>query len=154
MKQSAGILLYRIEERNLKVLLAHPGGPFWAKKDAGSWSIPKGEFTETEDALSAAKREFFEETGFEISGDCKTLTPIKQKSGKLVHAWAVEQDLDASMIKSNTFEMEWPPKSGKMQEFPEIDRAEWFSVGEAMEKILPAQRSFIEELMKLSENPI
>lgn len=146
MKQSAGILLYKMEGTKLKVLLAHPGGPFWKNKDAGAWSIPKGELDENEDPLPAAKREFLEETGFEIKNECRALTPIKQKSGKLVHAWAVEQDLDATAIVSNTFEMEWPPKSGKLQAFAEIDRAEWFTVEVALEKILPAQRNFIEEL--------
>jgi predicted NUDIX family NTP pyrophosphohydrolase len=147
MKQSAGILLYKTEKGIVKVLLAHPGGPFWAKKDEGAWSIPKGEFDENEDALSAAKREFFEETGFEITGECKPLNPIKQKSGKTVYAWAAEGDLDPLQIVSNTFEMEWPPRSGKMKAFPEIDKAEWFTVEEAKKKILPAQVSLLEELI-------
>jgi predicted NUDIX family NTP pyrophosphohydrolase len=146
MKQSAGILLYKVQEKKLRVLLVHPGGPFWAKKNAGSWSIPKGEFTEEEEPLAAARREFFEETGHKVSGPFITLAPIKQKSGKLVHAWAVENDLDASSIKSNLFEMEWPPRSGKKQQFPEIDKAQWFDVEEALIKILPAQQNFIKEL--------
>jgi len=146
MKQSAGILLYKTEHNRLMVMLAHPGGPFWKNKDKGAWSIPKGELNEEEDPLIAAKREFFEETGFEITGNCIPLTPIKQKGGKQVYAWAVEQDLDTTALKSNTFEMEWPPKSGKLQVFPEIDRAHWFTVEEAQEKILEAQWSFVLQL--------
>lgn len=148
MKQSAGILLYKTEQQQLKVLLVHPGGPFWKNKDKGSWSIPKGEFGEDEDPLTAAKREFAEETGFGISGQCLALKPVKQKSGKLVHAWAVEQDLDVTQIKSNAFEIEWPPKSGRYQSFPEIDKAQWFTVEEAGEKILPAQFGFVLELQE------
>jgi predicted NUDIX family NTP pyrophosphohydrolase len=145
VKQSAGILLYKTERRTLHVLLAHPGGPFWSKKDDGVWSIPKGEFTD-EDPLEAAKREFFEETGFPVEGLCFALTPIKQKGGKIVHAWYAEGDLDPVRIKSNVFEMEWPPRSGKKQQFPEIDRVEWFSPEKALIKILPAQRPLILEL--------
>ncbi len=147
MKQSAGILLYKTELSELKVLLAKPGGPFWKNKDLGAWSIPKGEINENEDPLEAAKREFFEETGFEITGECRPLTSIKQKGGKLVHAWAVEQDLDVSKLISNTFEIEWPPKSGKLQSFPEIEKAQWFSIAEAELKMLPSQFAFVLELM-------
>lgn len=146
MKQSAGILLYRYHDKALQVLLVHPGGPFWARKDAGAWTIPKGEPGEGEDLLVTAKREFVEETGFKIKGDVIKLTPVKQKGGKLVHAWAMEGDPDITRFKSNTFEMPWPPKSGNMQSFPEIDKVQWFSVQEALEKILPAQAAFIEEL--------
>jgi predicted NUDIX family NTP pyrophosphohydrolase len=149
MKQSAGILLYKTEKDQLKILLAKPGGPFWKNKDTGVWSIPKGELDEGEDLLLAAKREFLEETGIAITGNCLCLTPIKQKSGKLVHAWAVEQDPDVTKFMSNAFEMEWPPKSGKHQSFPEIDKIQWFSPDEAQEKMIPAQFSFIRELQNL-----
>lgn len=145
-KQSAGLLLYRLRNGVPEIFLVHPGGPFWAKKDAGSWTIPKGEFSEEEDPLEAAKREFFEETGTVIDGKFLALKSIKQKSGKIVHCWAVERDIDPSKIKSNTFEIEWPPKSGKRQSFPEVDRGAWFSVAEAKEKILEAQIPFIDEL--------
>jgi len=124
---SAGLLMYRHRGGILQVFLVHPGGPYWAKKDLGSWSIPKGEFTPDEDPLEAAKREFEEETGFSASGPFSPLTPIKQPSGKIVQAWAFEGDGDPSAIKSNTFSMEWPPRSGKYQEFPEVDRAGWFT---------------------------
>lgn len=144
-KKSAGILLYRIRNQQLEVFLVHPGGPFYAKKDLGSWSIPKGEF-ENEDALEAAKREFHEETGKQVEGDLISLKPIKQKSGKTIFAWAVEGDVDASNIKSNLFELEWPPKSGKMQSFPEMDRAEWFLMKMAIEKIHQGQVGFLVEL--------
>jgi len=153
-KKSAGILLYRLKNRVLEVLLVHPGGPFWAKKDFGSWSIPKGEFTDGENALEAAKREFREEVGVEFSGEFIELSPIKHKSGKLVFAWASERDIDARLIKSNTFEMVWPPKSGKRQQFPEIDRGEWFSVPEAKLKINENQAALIDELAnKLNLTP-
>jgi predicted NUDIX family NTP pyrophosphohydrolase len=146
-KQSSGILLYRQKNDQLEVLLVHPGGPFWKKKDLGAWSIPKGEF-EDEDALSAAKREFEEETGMAVDGEMMALTPQEQKGGKVVHAWAVEGDLNPEQIRSNTFEMEWPPRSGKKQEFPEIDRAEWFAVRTALQKINRAQAAFIQELIE------
>jgi len=144
-KQSAGILVYRIHQGGLQVLLVHPGGPFWVKKDAGAWTVPKGEF-DGEDPLSAARREFLEETGAQVDGDFLPLTPVTQKNGKVVHAWAVEADLDPNQIKSNTFEMEWPPKSGKRREFPEVDKAAWFLPEEGMKKINPAQAGFIREL--------
>jgi len=147
IKQSAGILLYRFVNGEPEVLLVHPGGPFWAKKDLSAWSIPKGEFTEEEDALVAARREFKEETGTDISGNFTALKPVKQKSGKIIYAWAIEGNMDANTIVSNTFEMEWPPRSGKKQAFPEIDRGEWFGINEAKEKINAGQLPLIEELM-------
>lgn len=146
-KESAGLLLHRRAKGTIEVLLVHPGGPFWSKKDLGAWSIPKGEYSEGEDPLEAAKREFQEETGMTISGRFKPLTPIKQSGGKVVRAWAVEGDLDASAIKSNTFTIEWPPHSGKQQSFPEVDRAEWFPVETARKKILKGQLGLLEELL-------
>jgi len=143
---SAGILLYRIRSGALEVFLAHPGGPFWAEKDAGAWSIPKGEYQEGADPLESAKREFFEETGSSIDGKFVALTPLKQPSGKRVHAWAVMGDVDASSVRSNTFSMEWPPRSGKQQEFPEVDRGEWFTIPVAREALLAGQRGFLNEL--------
>ena len=127
----------------------HPGGPYWAKKDLGAWSIPKGEIEENEDESEAAGREFEEETGIQLNGELIPLKPIKQKTGKNVAAWAVEQDIDASNIKSNHFEMEWPPRSGKYQQFPEMDRAGWFSVFDAKEKIIPGQAALIAELEEI-----
>jgi|SRR5450432_2655560 predicted NUDIX family NTP pyrophosphohydrolase len=147
MKKSAGILLFRKNKKQLEVLLAHPGGPFWKNKDEGAWSIPKGEFTDDEDALDAAKREFKEETGFNCDGDFIELSAVKLASGKFVYAWALEQDIDAGKIKSNAFEIEWPPKSKKIQSFPEIDKAEWFSLAEAKQKINAKQSAFIDELV-------
>jgi len=147
-KQSAGILLYRIKNKVLEVLLVHPGGPYWKNKDAGSWTIPKGEFTDQDDPLEEAKREFREELGFKFEGSVIKLSPIKQKGGKMVYAWASEGDIDPLKIKSNMFEIEWPPKSGKNQKFPEVDKAEWFEVKEAMQKINQAQVPFIDELIK------
>ena len=143
--QSAGILLYRMKNNRLEIFLVHPGGPFWQKKDLGAWTIPKGEFA-TEDPLTAAKREFEEETGERLYGNFIELTPIKQKAGKTIFAWAVEGDINASTISSNTFIIEWPPKSGKRKEFAEVDRADWFSVEEAQQKINPAQTALITEL--------
>ena len=146
--KSAGILLYRLRKKFLEVFLVHPGGPFWAKKDEGAWSIPKGEFDDNEDPLEAAIREFKEETGIAIEGKFVELAPIKQKSGKLVYAWAVEGDMDPSQVKSNEFEMEWPPRSGKKRSFPEVDKADWFAMDEAEKKINTAQSSLIKELAK------
>ncbi len=146
-KKSAGILLYRFKGGILEVFLVHPGGPFWAKKDLGAWSIPKGEIAENEDPLDTAKREFREELGVDFSGDLIPLTPIKQRGGKIVYAWASEGDMDPDKIKSNTFEMEWPPKSGRKREFPEIDRGEWFNISDAKRKINPAQSALIDELV-------
>lgn len=147
-KQSAGILLYRKTEGKLQVFLVHPGGPFFKNKDDGGWSIPKGEFLDDEDPLKAAKREFEEETGQGIIGKFIHLNPIIQKGGKKVHAWAVEGDINHLSVKSNHFEMEWPPRSGRQQSFPEVDRAEWFDVDIAKVKINPAQVEFIEELVE------
>ncbi len=146
---SAGILVYRWQPAGLEVFLVHPGGPFWAKKDIGAWSIPKGEFGGDEDALDAARREFTEETGQAIGGDFLPLTPAKQPSRKIVHAFAVEGDVDADDVVSNEFEMEWPPRSGTMQRFPEIDRGAWFGIEEAKTKINAGQVPFLDELMQL-----
>jgi predicted NUDIX family NTP pyrophosphohydrolase len=148
-KKSAGLLMYRRRRGVLEVFLVHPGGPFWQKKDAGSWSIPKGEYLPGEDPLEAAKREFQEETGVKASGKFIPLTPRKQPSGKIINAWAFEGDCDASAIKSNTFLMEWPPRSGRQQEFPEVDRGGWFSVPVAKEKIIRGQSGFVEELTQV-----
>jgi predicted NUDIX family NTP pyrophosphohydrolase len=147
VKKSAGILLYRFRDSTLQVFLVHPGGPFWAKKDNGAWSIPKGEFT-NEDPLEAAKREFKEETGKDITAELFPLTPLKQKSGKVIHAFAGNQDLDEKEIASNAFSIEWPPRSGKMVEFPEIDKGEWFTVTTAKEKLSGSQGGFLDELLK------
>jgi predicted NUDIX family NTP pyrophosphohydrolase len=147
MKKSAGILLYRLSENKPEIFLVHPGGPFWAKKEKGAWSIPKGEYAEGEDPLQAARREFTEETGFEVNGDFIPLTPIKMKSGKLVSAWAVEGDADASKVKSNLFDLEWPPRSGQMQRFPEVDKGGWFDEEKAREFMIPAQLGFFGELL-------
>ena len=150
--QSAGILLYRKTNKQLQVFLVHPGGPFFKNKDLGAWSIPKGEFLDDEEPLTAAKREFEEETGQIIdngAGDFIPLNPVKLKSGKKVYAWAVEGDINHETIVSNLFEMEWPPKSGRKQSFPEIDRAGWFNVEEAKLKINKAQAAFIEELIAI-----
>jgi predicted NUDIX family NTP pyrophosphohydrolase len=145
-KTSAGILLYRRKDNELRVFLVHPGGPFFAKKDEGAWSVPKGELNEGEDALAAARREFLEETGCGAEGTFIPLSPITQKGGKIVLAWAVEGDCDADAIRSNTFALEWPPKSGRVRDFPEVDRAGWFTVGEAKKKINPAQAALVDEL--------
>ncbi len=147
IKKSAGIVAYRIKKK-IEVFLVHPGGPYFKNKDAGVWSIPKGEYAEEEDARLAAKREFREETGFELQGNLIELQPVKQKGGKTVYAWAIEFDLDEQNIISNTFPIEWPPRSGKMKDFPEIDKAGWFNVEEAKEKINPAQFKLIEELLE------
>jgi predicted NUDIX family NTP pyrophosphohydrolase len=145
-KTSAGLLLYRRSERGLEAFLVHPGGPFWARKDLGAWSIPKGEYEPGEDPLAVAKREFEEETGYPVAGTFTPLTPHKQPGGKIVHAWAVEGECDAAAIRSNTFSLEWPPRSGRQQEFPEVDRAEWFSIEVAKSKILKGQIPFLEEI--------
>jgi len=148
-KRSAGLLMYRRRRSVLEVFLVHMGGPFWEKKDAGSWSIPKGEYTAEEDPLAVAKREFQEETSFLASGEFIPLTPQKQPSGKVITAWAFEGDGDASAVKSNTFLMEWPPRSGRKQEFPEIDRAAWFTLPVAREKIIKGQAGFLDELHRI-----
>ena len=147
MKQSAGILLYRNIKKEIQFFLVHPGGPFWKNKDEGSWSIPKGEFTQGEDPLDAAKREFKEETGISCDGDFIELSPVKLKSGKIIFAWALEKDIDPELIKSNFFEMEWPPKSGKKSSFPEIDKGSWFSPVVAKQKMNATQSAFINELL-------
>jgi len=145
-KQSAGLLLFRAGAAGLEVLLVHPGGPFWARKDDGAWSIPKGEFADDEEPRAAAAREFAEETGYVAGGEMRALTPVKVPSGKIVHAWAVRGDADPAMLRSNTFSMEWPPRSGRRQEFPEVDRAAWFSIAEAKQKITPGQLPLLIEL--------
>jgi predicted NUDIX family NTP pyrophosphohydrolase len=149
-KQSAGILLYRKTNNILQVFLVHPGGPFFKNKDEGSWSIPKGEFLDDEEPLAAAKREFAEETGQSITGDFIALGSIRQKSGKTVYAWAVEGDIDHQAIVSNTFELEWPPRSGKQITIPEIDRAEWFEIAVAKQKINPAQAELIDRIVDIT----
>lgn len=148
-KLSAGILLYRKRVSGIEVFLVHPGGPFWAKKDEGAWSIPKGEYTEGEDPLAVAKREFHEETNSEVRGHCIALAPLKQPSGKVIAAWAVEGEIDPASLRSNTFSMEWPPKSGKLQEFPEVDRSMWCDLSTARKKLLPGQRAFLDQLQQL-----
>jgi predicted NUDIX family NTP pyrophosphohydrolase len=150
VKKSAGLLMYRrIAGGDIEVLLAHPGGPFWKSKDAGAWSIPKGEYEEPEEPMKAALREWTEETGFEALPPFLPLGEIRQKNGKHVTAWAFEGSCHPSQLVSNTFEMEWPPKSGRMQSFPEIDRVQWFGLEEARERINPAQAAFVERLAKL-----
>ncbi|GGH29105.1 NTP pyrophosphohydrolase [Dyadobacter endophyticus] len=143
--------MFRRKER-LEVLLVHPGGPFFVRKDLGAWSIPKGEYDDSEDPLTAARREFAEETGQAVEGDFLPLTAIKQKGGKEVLAWAVEGDIDAAKVSSNTFELEWPPRTGKMQKFPEIDRAEWFDLDTARTKINERQVSLLDEVEALFGN--
>jgi predicted NUDIX family NTP pyrophosphohydrolase len=148
-KRSAGILLYRGKGAGLELLLVHPGGPFWAKKDLGAWSIPKGEYQEGEDPLAVARREFEEELGSPAPArDAIELGELAQPSRKLITAYAIEGDFDANTLKSNLFEMEWPPKTGRLQSFPEVDRAQWFTVEEARDKILPGQRPFIDRLLE------
>jgi predicted NUDIX family NTP pyrophosphohydrolase len=151
-KKSAGLLMYRQarDGSGIEVLLAHPGGPFWRNRDVGAWTIPKGEFTDDEDPLAAAKREFEEELGAEPPvDDYIQLKPIKQKNGKIVHAWAVEGDVNPATLTSNTFEMEWPPKSGRTQSFPEVDRVAWFPPEVAKQKMLAGQPALIDELLLL-----
>jgi predicted NUDIX family NTP pyrophosphohydrolase len=148
-KKAAGLLLYRRRGELLEVFLVHPGGPFWAKKDAGAWSLPKGEIGEDEDPLQAAKREFTEETGFPIEGEFRPLEPIKQPGGKVVQAWAIEANCDPAQVRSNVFTMEWPPKSGRTQQFPEVDRAEWFAVTESRKRIIAAQINFLDQLVSV-----
>ena len=144
-RRSAGVVVYRHGDRGLEFFLVHPGGPFWAQKDVGAWSIPKGELDPDEDPLAAARRELEEETGARPTGPFVALTPIRQKGGKEVVAWAVEGDLEPDQVRSNTFTMEWPPRSGRMQEFPEVDRAAWFTMSEAADRINPAQLALLEE---------
>ena len=151
VKHSAGLLVYRRCKGEVEVLLVHPGGPFWAKKDLGAWSIPKGEIDpgEESDPLAVARREFAEETGRPITGAFVPLEPVRQAGGKLVEAWAVEGDLDVSKLHSNSFTMEWPPRSGKLRSFPEVDRAEWFPISEAGKRILKGQLPLLDQLEAL-----
>jgi predicted NUDIX family NTP pyrophosphohydrolase len=155
-KQAAGILLYRRGARGLEVLLAHPGGPLWTRKDLGAWTVPKGQFTGAESPLDAARREFEEEMGSAPGSgepvEFVELGSIKQPSGKVVHVFVAESDFDAAGVTSNLFSMEWPPKSGKLAEFPEVDRADWFGIDEARRKILKGQEPFLDRLLALLES--
>lgn len=153
-KLSAGLLMYRFREGRLEVLVVHPGGPYWAGKDEGVWSIPKGEYNEGDDVFEAAIREFLEETGIKATGSFRPLSMLKQPSGKKITAWAFEGDCDPSSIKSNMFTIEWPPHSGRQEDFPEVDRAAWFDVDEGMKKLTKGQIGFIEELCRILEVPI
>ncbi|HEX6590352.1 MAG TPA: NUDIX domain-containing protein [Longimicrobiales bacterium] len=146
-KPSAGLLMYRRRDHVVEVLLVHPGGPYWKNRDEGAWSIPKGEFDEGEDAEAAARREFEEELGVAPVGELIELGAIRQKSGKTVHAWAVEGDFDCATIRSNSFTLEWPPKSGRMQEFPEVDRAQWFTPEVARAKMHTGQGDLVDRLL-------
>jgi predicted NUDIX family NTP pyrophosphohydrolase len=146
VKRSAGLILYRLREGGPEVFLAHPGGPYWASKDLGVWSIPKGEIDEGEDPLEAARREFEEETGFRPEGEFRRLEPVRQRSGKIVYAWAVEGDCDPAALRSNTFPLEWPPRSGRFLDIPEVDRGGWFGLPQAHEKILDGQRPLLTQL--------
>lgn len=148
-KQSAGLLLYRGSGPTLEVFLVHPGGPFWRKKDAGAWTIPKGEINPGEEPLTAAIREFGEETGKTVTGDFQPLPPCRQAGGKIVQAWAIEGDIDPAKLVSNHFELEWPPRSGKQQSFPEIDRGAWYSLSDARRKINQAQAMWLDALPAL-----
>lgn|SRR6185369_12198893 len=147
-KQAAGILVYRTKNKNQEVFLVHPGGPIHKNKDLGAWQIPKGEFENDEKPFDAAKREFTEETSQQVNGEFIELKPVKYRSGKIIYAWAVEGNVDENKIESNLFSMEWPPKSGKQQEFPEVDRGEWFLITEAKKKILPALIPLLDELLE------
>jgi predicted NUDIX family NTP pyrophosphohydrolase len=148
-KHSAGVLMYRGHDQRIEVFLVHPGGPFWAKKDLGAWSIPKGEYVEAEEPADAAVREFQEETGFAIEGNLRKLGVVRQAGGKLVSAWCVEGNCDAAQLRSNLFEMEWPPRSGRMAEFPEVDRGVWFPIAEARDRILKSQVPLLDMLEQL-----
>ena len=152
-KAAAGLLLYRRHPAGIEVLLAHPGGPFWPRKDVGAWSIPKGEIDPGEDPVAAARREFREEIGLEVTGPVAPLGQQKQGSGKLVRIWASEGDFDPAQLRSNTFEMEWPKGSGRTQTFPEVDRAAWFALDEARRRILPGQAPFLDALLTLVGPP-
>lgn len=151
-KKSAGLIMYRLRNDQIEVLLVHPGGPFWAGRDKGAWSIPKGEYQDDEDPLAAARREFREEIGVEATGPFIELAPVKQKGGKTVVAWAFKGDFDPSLLKSNTFVLEWPPHSGKTVAFPEVDEAQWFSLDLARTRIIQVQAGLLDELAsRLSE---
>ena len=152
-KAAAGLLLYRRHPAGIEVLLAHPGGPFWSRKDVGAWSIPKGEIDPGEDPVAAVRREFREEIGLEVTGPVAPLGQQKQGSGKLVRIWASEGDFDPAQLRSNTFEMEWPKGSGRTQTFPEVDRAAWFALDEARRRILPGQAPFLDALLTLLGPP-
>ena len=152
-KRTAGILLFRETPGGLEVLLVHPGGPFWARKDDGAWSIPKGLVDEGEELLDAAKREFREETGGSPDGEAIALDPLRQPSGKVLHAWAMRGEFDLAKLVSNSFSMEWPPGSGRQQEFPEVDRAAWFSLEEAWRKILKGQAPLLRDLHRKLDGP-
>jgi predicted NUDIX family NTP pyrophosphohydrolase len=145
--RSAGILLYRRRVGSIEVLLVHPGGPFWRKKDLGAWSIPKGEYAQGEEPLAAAQREFEEEIGMRLAGNFISLGELVQRGRKIVTAFALEGDFDPAQLKCNLFELEWPPRSGRRQSFPEVDRAQWFAPAEARRKILPGQSEFIDRLL-------
>jgi predicted NUDIX family NTP pyrophosphohydrolase len=148
-RRSAGLLVYRRSSGELEVLLAHPGGPLWARKDDGAWTIPKGELDDDEDPLSAARREFEEETGGTPAGPFVALDPVRQPGGKVVWVWAVEGEFDITRLVSNTFEMEWPPRSGRRMECPEVDRAGWFTIDVARRKIFPGQAAFLDQLQRI-----
>ncbi len=147
-QRSAGILLYRRRRGGVEVLLVHPGGPFWANKDEGAWSIPKGLYAADEDPLAAARREFAEETGAEVAGEAVALGSFRQSSAKIVDAWAIEGDFDPATLESNTFTLEWPPRSGETREVPEVDRAGWFTPEEAVRKLVKGQRPIIQALLR------
>ena len=149
VRRSAGLLVYRLREGELEVFLVHPGGPFWRNKDDGAWSLPKGEYTDGEDALAAAVREFGEETGMTIAGEFEPLRPVRQAGGKIVTAWAIAGDFDAAAVHSNTFTMEWPPRSGTARAFPEVDRGGWFTLAEARRKLLAGPRPLLDELASI-----
>jgi len=153
-KLSAGVLLFRRANHGIEVFLVHPGGPFWAKKDNGAWSLPKGEYVEGDEPLAAARREFEEETGIGVDGDFVSLGQVRQRGGKVVTAWALERDLDPGALKSNTFPLEWPPGSGRVQEFPEVDRGAWFSLPEARVKLLKGQVPFIDRLERVAGDTV
>ncbi len=148
-RSAAGLLLFRRKGDDVEVLLVHPGGPLWSKRDEGAWSIPKGEIESGEEPLRAAQREFEEELGSLVTGEFVELTPIRQASGKWVHAWALETDFDTTSFKPGTFSMEWPPKSGRRQDFPEVDRVEWFALDDAKRKINPAQIALLDQISSL-----
>ena len=147
-RQSAGLLMYRLRDRRIEIFLVHPGGPFWAKKDLGAWSIPKGEYAESENPLDAARREFTEETGFAAEGNFVDLGTVKQAGGKIVSVWAVEDDCDPAKLRSNMCMIEWPPRSGRKIEISEVDRGAWFTVEEARERILKSQEPIIDLLLE------
>jgi predicted NUDIX family NTP pyrophosphohydrolase len=151
MSQSAGVLMFRVKQSVIEFFLVHPGGPFWKNKDRGAWSIPKGEFGHDEEPLAAAIREFGEETGMQLQGNFITLSPVKQRSGKWIHAYGLEGDLDPSALRSNTFSLEWPPRSGKYLDVPEVDRGEWFDYETAKEKLIPGQVAILDELYTLTK---